>query len=248
VSLIPPLLLQQAAAAYTIQNSGSFDGVNDFLFRTFGTPSNSAVFSLSVWLKLASAGVNHILLEAFTGFSDAGRGFLFRQSDGKWVMSGQDTVWRLTSGTFNNTSSFDHYLFVHDGANSTASLRDRMYFNGVEVTSFTIANNNSLNTPLGPINQATGHTIGINDTNQTSNPLHGLLADVIFTDGIALVPSDVGEFADTVWVPKAYTGSFGAQGCFLEFQNASNLGEDSSGNGNNWTNNGVTQSSVTPTS
>jgi hypothetical protein len=51
-----------------------------------------------------------------------------------------------------------------------------------------------------------------------------------------------GEYnTDTgVWQPKAYTGSYGAQGWFLNFSDnsdvtAATLGADSSGNGNNWT-------------
>jgi len=43
-------------------------------------------------------------------------------------------------------------------------------------------------------------------------------------------------------------GTYGTNGFKLDFSNVANLGEDSSGNGNNWTvNGGVTQSSNTPT-
>ena len=46
---------------------------------------------------------------------------------------------------------------------------------------------------------------------------------------------------------KEYQGTYGTNGFYLNFQNGANLGEDSSGNGNDFTNTGVTQSTDTPT-
>jgi hypothetical protein len=65
-----------------------------------------------------------------------------------------------------------------------------------------------------------------------------------------LTPSSFGE-TDTqtgVWQPKAYSGSYGTNGFYLNFSDNSNntsttLGKDYSGNGNNWTPNGFSVSS-----
>jgi hypothetical protein len=61
-------------------------------------------------------------------------------------------------------------------------------------------------------------------------------------DGTQLTPSSFGETnAQTgVWQPKAYSGSYGTNGFYLNFSDNSNttaatLGKDYSGNGNNWT-------------
>ena len=68
------------------------------------------------------------------------------------------------------------------------------------------------------------------------------MTDVNFIDGQALTPSSFGETnAQTgVWQPKAYSGSYGTNGFYLNFSDNSNttaatLGKDYSGNGNNWT-------------
>jgi hypothetical protein len=68
------------------------------------------------------------------------------------------------------------------------------------------------------------------------------MTEVNFIDGQALTPSSFGETnAQTgVWQPKAYTGSYGTNGFYLNFSDNSNttaatLGKDYSGNGNNWT-------------
>jgi hypothetical protein len=68
------------------------------------------------------------------------------------------------------------------------------------------------------------------------------MTEINFIDGSALDPTSFGEFnEDTgVWQPKAYTGSYGTNGFYLNFSdNASTttLGDDLSGNGNDWTTN-----------
>jgi hypothetical protein len=70
----------------------------------------------------------------------------------------------------------------------------------------------------------------------------GYLTEINFIDGSALDPTSFGEFnEDTgVWQPKEYTGSYGTNGFYLNFSdNASTttLGDDLSGNGNDWTTN-----------
>ena len=67
----------------------------------------------------------------------------------------------------------------------------------------------------------------------------GYMADFNLIDGSALDASYFGETNDDgVWIPKQYTGSYGTNGFFLEFQqtgtsqNASGIGADTSGNDN----------------
>jgi hypothetical protein len=78
------------------------------------------------------------------------------------------------------------------------------------------------------------------------------MSETYFIDGQALTPTDFGEFdADSgVWKPIAYTGTYGTNGFFLEFQDSGALGTDSSGEGNNFTVNNLTsidQTTDTPT-
>jgi hypothetical protein len=82
--------------------------------------------------------------------------------------------------------------------------------------------------------------------------LAGYLADYYLIDGQQLAPTDFGEFDEDsgIWKPKAYTGSYGTNGFFLDFESSGSLGADSSGNGNNFTLNNITsadQATDTPT-
>jgi hypothetical protein len=86
-----------------------------------------------------------------------------------------------------------------------------------------------------------GSTYSIGKSND-GDYFDGYMTEVNFVDGQALTPSSFGETnAQTgVWGPKAYSGSYGTNGFYLNFSDNSNttaatLGKDYSGNGNNWT-------------
>jgi hypothetical protein len=78
------------------------------------------------------------------------------------------------------------------------------------------------------------------------------MADINFVDGSQLASTDFGEYDEDsgIWKPKAYTGSYGSQGFFLDFSDSANLGDYASGNGNNFTENNIAaadQATDTPT-
>ena len=78
----------------------------------------------------------------------------------------------------------------------------------------------------------------------------GYLTEINFIDGQALTPSSFGRFDSStgVWSPIRYTGTYGTNGFYLKFADASAatataIGKDSSGNGNNWTPSGISVTS-----
>jgi hypothetical protein len=84
------------------------------------------------------------------------------------------------------------------------------------------------------------------------NYFGGYLTEVNLIDGQALAPSDFGEFDEDsgIWKPIAYEGTYGTNGFYLEFKDSSALGDDTSGNGNDFTVNNLTsidQTTDTPT-
>ena len=78
-------------------------------------------------------------------------------------------------------------------------------------------------------------------------------AEFCAVDGQQLAPTDFGEFdSDSgIWKPKDVSGiDFGSQGYYLNFADAADLGDDESGNGNDFTENNLAaadQSTDTPT-
>jgi hypothetical protein len=78
------------------------------------------------------------------------------------------------------------------------------------------------------------------------------MSEYYMIDGQALDPTSFGEFDEDsgIWKPIAYTGTYGTNGFFLEFKDSSALGDDTSGNGNDFTVNNLTsidQTTDTPT-
>jgi hypothetical protein len=72
-------------------------------------------------------------------------------------------------------------------------------------------------------------------------PWTGQLADFHFVDGQALTAADFGETVGGTWYPKAYSGSYGTNGFHLDFDDNNTvaaLGNDVSGNNNDFTVNG----------
>jgi hypothetical protein len=91
-------------------------------------------------------------------------------------------------------------------------------------TSFTISNSNS------------------------ANSFDGYLAEFYYIDGTALDATSFGETSNGIWVPKQYSGSYGTNGFYLSFADSGNIGDDLSGNGNDWTANNLAASDVVPDS
>jgi hypothetical protein len=69
------------------------------------------------------------------------------------------------------------------------------------------------------------------------------MAEVVMIDGQQLDATSFGEFDEDsgIWKPKDVSGlTFGTNGFYLDFENASSLGADVSGNSNNFTVNNLT--------
>jgi hypothetical protein len=125
-----------------------------------------------------------------------------------------------------------------DTTQATASNRVKIYMNGEQITSFSSTTNPSqnLNTYVN-----TTQVIGIgHDTKVASRFFDGYMAHVHLTDGYAYTPSTFGSTATNgQWVPNlAPSVTYGTNGFFLKFTNASDLGEDFSGNNNDFTKTG----------
>ena len=157
-----------------------------------------------------------------------------------------------TNQVFRDVGSWYNIHVVIDTTDATADDRNRLYVNGTQVTSFSSRTNYALNDDVYRWNTS-GITRGIGyETDTNTEYLDGYLSEYYFIDGQALEPASFGEF-DSVsgnWKPKAYVGTYGNNGFYLNFQNSGALGTDSSGNGNNWTTSGLTsldQTTDTPT-
>jgi hypothetical protein len=119
-----------------------------------------------------------------------------------------------------------------------------VYINGTQETSFSSESYPTQNYDTY-LNSTNEHRIGISKgTGGGSNYFDGYLAEVCLIDGTALDPTSFGEFdsdSPTIWKPKDVSGlTFGTNGFYLDFEDSSALGNDVSGNNNDYTANNLT--------
>ena len=217
------------SGGYQISRSLRFNSADSAnLTRTFGS-INSLTFTYSLWVKRGKIGTRQDII---------GGALSFYTSDilGVGYVSGGDIL--DTTQVFRDPSAWYHIVMAMDTTQATASDRLKLYVNGQQVTSFSYTNYPAQNSTT---DLSTSGLIGYGPYG-SSQYFDGYMTEVNFIDGQALTPSSFGETnAQTgVWQPKAYSGSYGTNGFYLNFSDNSNttaatLGKDYSGNGNNWT-------------
>ena len=231
----------QSAAGYDIDNSLRFDqGSNDYLNRT-PSAGNTKTWTWSGWVKRGKLASADGIFGARTG-GGLPEVYQFISSDVLqfYNYTGSFQFNFSTTRVFRDTSAWYHIVFAYDSTQATSSNRFKLYVNGVQETSFSTATYPPLNYDSF-MNSAVAHYIGAGSP-ADGNYFNGYLSEINFIDGQQLDPTSFGEFdSDSgVWKPIPYTGSYGTNGFFLEFQNSAALGTDSSGNGNNFTVNNLT--------
>jgi hypothetical protein len=243
MSIIQGNVLGGVEGAYQIERSLRFNSADSaYLNRTPGSAGNRDTWTYSAWIKRSVLSTNQTFFSARSDGSNYDYCSFNTSDQFSWaIVSGGSTVGRLiTTQVFRDVSSWYHFLITYDSGNATGGNRMRFYVNGTEVIAFGTDTNPSQNQD-GNINNTIAHNIGrFGDGTEYCNYYQ---TETYFIDGSALDPTSFGEFnSDTgVWQPKAYTGSYGAQGWFLNFSdNASTttLGDDLSGNGNDWSTSG----------
>ena len=225
----------------TLANACKFDAASsDSLTRTFGTPTNNKIWTYSFWMKhcdnqgvLLNTGADTSYMY-FRGSSASPVPFGF--SVEQYVGSFQYKL--IPNEVFRDHSAWQHIVIAFDTTQSTASDRAKIYKNGSQITSFNTADypSENLNTQ---VNSAVAHKIG---GFASSGFYDGYLTEVIFVDGQQLTPTSFGAFntVSNIWEPRPYAGTYGNNGFKLNFTDSSNLGDDTSGNGNDFTVNNLT--------
>ena len=228
---------------FKIDNSLRFDdGSSTYLQKTIN--GNRQTYSISFWFKRGTMDATQYYLHEWNG-SDTYRGVITINSGNTstFEMGGSSRYRLITNQLFRDASAWYHVLYVADTTNSTSGDRLRMYVNGVRVTSFSTETQPTQNYS-GGIGQNTAHEIGSLDG--SSGFIDGYIAEFNYLDGVAVSnPTSFGETKSGVWIPKDTSGlTFGTNGFRLEFKNSSDIGNDTSGQDNDWSPNNLIAADV----
>ena len=217
------------------------DDDNAYLSRTLSTASDGGkTYTWSWWQKFGSkygAQSMYTIHTDLTGGNFADYFYFYNDNFQFW--SQPTGLYLRTDREFRDPSAWYHFVFIRDTTQAVESERLRLYVNGIRETSFSTESYPALNSS-GYFNTNTAHYIG---GGPGVNKLDAYMAEIHFLDGLAYDPSFFGEFNDSgIWIPKEYTGSYGSNGFKIDGRDASDLGDDESGNGNDFTSNNLTAS------
>jgi len=243
------------STGYDIDNSAAFGGANGIQFNP-SSDGNQRTWTMSLWVKRSEIGVETTI------FGAQNTAMVFMSPD--WfrfhLYTGSTTYYYDTDNTgtvFRDTSAWYHFVFQCDTTQGTAANRTKLYINGALYTGARGGADTSANIPQNTEFRLNNNAVNFNVGYfyAGGEQLDGYLAEVNFTDGVANDADAFGEYDEDsgIWKPKAYEGSYGTNGFYLEFKesaaSATGIGKDTSGNGHNFSTGGAypSQSTDTPT-
>lgn len=240
---------------YDIDHSIKFETDNTESLTKAQTASNRRTWTYSFWFKKTDPNAYQYCLHSNVS---SGTEFYLVFNGGTdyriyEATSGQRKIAFYSTVPLNDTAAWYHMVIACDTTQSTSTDRFKVYLNGVDVTAinlyFSTAQYPDQNYETNVNNSSATLSIGKQITASTN--FRGYISEFHFVDGTMKTASDFGRYNDNgVWIPKAYSGSYGNQGYYLDFADAGDLGDDESGNGNDFTENNITaidQAQDTPT-
>lgn len=223
---------------YSINQSLRFDdGSNHKLTRTPSSAGNRQTWSVSMWVKRSKLGVSQQqIFEAGTSGAASSRLFWYFNSSDKIQLSSGDTNYGAGSIQLRDVGSWYHLLFRATGGTVY------IYVNGVLDNSHSISGNLAVNSTIA-------HNFFSRASQSNNNEVDGYLAQAAIFDGTAYTYDQVTETENGILVPKDLSGlTFGTNGVLLEFGDSSAIGDDTSGNSNDFTATNLAASDVVPDS
>ena len=232
----------------TITNSVIFNRADNpyMYFNKSGiTPDSDKKFTFSCWFKIGEKGsrLNTGLFNSNTDGSNGGNvtryaplatftangnlfGYDYDSGGYNWYFS--------TTRTFEDTSKWYHFVLAIDTTQSTSTDRMKIYIDGDQITSFSSTVYPALNQDLYTVMAGGYHILGLG----YNAKFDGYIAEVNLIENQQLTPSTFG-LTDTStgrWIPKTLSGiTYGTNGFRLAFADSSALGDDTSGNTNDFT-------------
>lgn len=191
---------------------------NNYLARTYGTPTDNKVWTWSAWIKrgsLSLADANHLFmgsLENVTGNPSVYTRLVFETDNTLRLQSNGSAGEAFTSSAVYRDPAAWYHIVLSMNASGTVV---NCFVNGTEITYASRTNPTNTNTA---INRASYfHRMGF-FRDAEPRPFDGYMTEINFIDGQALTPNSFGTFNSYgVWQPITYGGSYGTNGFYLPF-------------------------------
>jgi len=220
-------------------SSGGFDvdnsvrmnrGSTEHLRRTNNTGETSnKIGTYSGWVKRSTIALDGMMFEG-KDLDANNYTQIYFQATGKLTVYGSGSSDIVSTALFRDPTAWYHVCVAIDTTQGTAANRVKIYVNGVQLTSLTNGNGDAAEYPdqndviYFAVN-GDQQAIGIREDGALL--WNGYFSEVVYIDGAALAPTSFGEFDEDsgIWKPIKVSGlTFGNNGCYLDFQDSSALG------------------------
>jgi len=248
------------AGDFTIDYSCRFNSDDStYLHRTPSSASNRTTFTLSYWVKICEIGDppwgGQNIFAIDNGSSEIGGVFIYNNHYTTFSLGGSAGAGHTIASRPVDCSGWRHHIHAINtslgGSGFSGMPAHKWWVNGRQVpesaagfwsTGWGAIPNGVIAADYadGLWNLDTQHEIG--SKNGTHNFFDGYLAEVHFLDGVAVTDAtDFGEYGDYgEWKPIETSGlTYGTNGYYLDFADSAALGNDVSGNNNDWTSSGL---------
>jgi len=206
------------------------------LYNTSGTATGATKYTLSMWIKRSKISSEMNLIGVSSG--NTIELIKFNANDKLYWYNrdaASNAAENYTSNVFRDTSGWYHLVFSYDSTESSAANQRKIYINGVNQTWASAA---AVQSNAVPGMNLSGAVRNIGAESTPSNYFNGLMTQVIFIDGTIYTPSTFGSINATsgIWVGNTSpTVTYGNNGFNLDMANSSDMGNDVSGNANDFT-------------
>ena len=223
---------------HQIANSCRWDGAASKLVRDPSSSGNLQILTFSTWVKRSKLGSLQKLYICGEGvnygyYSDIS----FDADDKLFARLESGGTMFLTTQLFRDTSAYYHILMAIDTTQGTADNRCKVYVNGERITAWDTdpADTLSQNYNTSYTNHRNGSEQWVGAIFNNDYWFGGYMAETYLVDGTQLAIGDTGETKNGVWIPKDPSGfTFGTNGFYLNYATTA-LGNDVSGNNNDFT-------------
>jgi hypothetical protein len=242
-------VLTEEVPSYEIDHSLDFDGSNDYLSWSSPSASDRRTNTVSLWFKTHATNVTHPLFQQRTASTTLDPQFIIqlREISGENYLrildqnSGNQILLDSNSDLTFSANTWYHLVVSVDTTQATDTDRVKVWVDGERYTNWSSPLWPTLNYDTGINRSSTRMLLGVQRPNASTTLdkyTNGHIAEFHFVDGQALDVTAFGQTVSGTWHPKAYSGAYGTNGFYLDFADNSNtaaLGNDVSGNSNNFT-------------
>ena len=228
-----------ASGGYDVANSARFDVASSTRMEATNSSAGSRqIFTFSTWLKRSNPDSTNNFQVLYSAVDSGGNERIMFEGDKltwDFDISGVDYSVETSGRLYRDFSAWYHIVVTKDTTQSTEANRIKMYVNGVQQTlaeiqlGFPDQNSNQ------SINMAIEHQLF---AQADGEEFGGYACETVLIDGTAYAADSFGEFdSDSgIWKPIDVSGlTFGTNGFHMNYADSSALGNDVSGNNNDYT-------------